>query len=292
MLIVLTGPTASGKSSLAVKIALSAGNGEVISADSRQIYQGTDIGTGKVSLEEMKGIPHHLLNIFSAKEEFTVAQYKQMAEEKIQNIHQKGGLPILCGGTGFYIKAVVEGTVLPEVPPDKSLRDLLEKKSQEDLFSILEKKDPRSAKRLRKADKRRLVRALEIISKTGLPVPEEKSSPPSYRVLVIGLKIPLPVLEKRIEKRVNDMISRGLEKEAKRIFKKNGKLAKETIGYSEWQRYFNKEESLEKVRENIINNTKNYAKRQLRWLKKEKYVVWVNNEEKALKKAMSFLKKA
>ncbi len=292
MLIGITGPTASGKSSLAVSIALNIGNAEIISADSRQIYKGMDKGTGKITKKEMREVPHHLLDIIDLKKEFTVTEYKREAENKISLIHKKGGVPIICGGTGFYIKAVVEGVALPQVPPNKDFRNHLQKNTKEELFSMLLKQDRRRAEEIEGMNKRKLIRALEIVKATGKPVPKTKKETPNYPVLILGIDTPSHILEERIEKRVDEMISKGLKKEAKEIFKKNGKLAKETIGYSEWQKYFNKEESLEEVRESIINNTKKYAKRQMRWFRKEKYIVWIKNEEEALKKVMSFLKKA
>jgi len=185
-LIVILGPTASGKSEMAIKLAKRF-NGEIISADSRQVYKEMDIGTGKLTKKEMKGIPHYLLDVASPKRRFTVVQYRKLALKAIEKIFKKGKIPILCGGTGFYIQAVIDGLVIPEVPPDWKLRKKLEKKSVKELFNQLEKIDPQRAKTIEPKNKRRLIRALEIVKKIG-PVPILKKQPLPYPVLMIGIK--------------------------------------------------------------------------------------------------------
>ena len=165
-LVVIVGPNASGKSDLAVKLAKKF-NGEVVSADSRQVYKGMDIGTGKITKEEMQGIPHYLLDVASPKRRFSVAQYQKKAIEAIKKIQKKGKLPILCGGTGFYVQAVVDGLVFPKVKPDWKLRKKLEQKSAKGLYEYLKKLDPERAKTIEKDNKRRLIRAIEIVLKTA-----------------------------------------------------------------------------------------------------------------------------
>ncbi|MDP2362412.1 MAG: tRNA (adenosine(37)-N6)-dimethylallyltransferase MiaA, partial [Ignavibacteria bacterium] len=172
-LIVVLGQTSSGKSELAVKLAEKF-NGEIISADSRQIYKGMDIGTGKITKKEMRGIPHYLLDIASPKRRFSVAQYRKLVIKAINKIFNKGKIPILCGGTGFYIQAVVDGIIIPEVKPDWRLRSDLEQLSTEELFNRLKKLDPKRAKTIDKNNRRRLIRALEIVIKTKKPVPAFK----------------------------------------------------------------------------------------------------------------------
>ncbi len=172
-LLVICGPTATGKTALAVKLAKSVfgGNSELFSADSRQVYRGLDIGTGKITQKEMKGIPHYLLDIASPKRHFTVVQYRKLALAAIKKILKKNKIPILCGGTGFYIQSVVDGIVIPQVAPDWKLRKRLEKKSVKQLFKILKKLDPRRAKTIEKQNPRRLIRAIEIVLKTKKTIP-------------------------------------------------------------------------------------------------------------------------
>ena len=156
-ILVIVGPTASGKSDLAVKLAKKL-NGEVISADSRQVYKGLDIGTGKISRKEMRGVPHHMLDVADPRKQFSVDLYKKMAEEELRYIDERGKLPIIVGGTGFYIDAVAGGVVLPDVPPNKKLRAILGKKSNAALFKMLKKRDPKRAKMIDANNKVRLIR--------------------------------------------------------------------------------------------------------------------------------------
>src|SRR3989344_8669425 len=173
--VVILGPTATGKSALAVKLAKKLArhkwggfNGaEIISADSRQIYKGLDIGTGKITEKEMAGVPHHLLDVVTPKRRFTVVEYQTLAREKIAEIFSRGHLPIICGGTGFYISALVDGTVLPDVPPNPKLRAHLKKETSETLFNMLLKLDPRRAKTIDPKNSRRLIRAIEIVKALG-----------------------------------------------------------------------------------------------------------------------------
>ncbi|MBI4708741.1 MAG: tRNA (adenosine(37)-N6)-dimethylallyltransferase MiaA [Candidatus Portnoybacteria bacterium] len=169
-LIIVLGPTASGKSDLAVSLAKKI-NGEVISADSRQVYKGLDIGSGKITKEEMQGIPHCLLGVADPKRRFSVAQYKKLAQVAIKKIQRQGKIPIICGGTGFYIQAVVDNIALPEVKPDWKLRKQLEKFNTDELFKKLKKLDPRRSRNIDSHNQRRLIRALEIVIKSGKPVP-------------------------------------------------------------------------------------------------------------------------
>lgn len=212
-LIVILGPTASGKSELAIKLAKKlapyqtegsgAGfNGEIVSADSRQIYKEMDIGTGKITKKEMKSIPHYLLDVASPKRRFTVVQYRKLALKAINKIFEKGKVPILCGGTGFYIQAVVDGVVIPEVPPDWELRKKLEKKSVDELYKILKKLDPQRAKTIEKKNPRRLIRAIEIVLKTKKPVPPLKFNPLPYPVLMLGIKRPKKRIETKNKKKI------------------------------------------------------------------------------------------
>ncbi len=188
-LIVLLGPTASGKSDLAIKLALflqkKSLKSEIISADSRQVYKGMDIGTGKVTKKEMRNIPHHLLDVVSPKIRFTVTQYQKLTLKKIKEIMKKNKLPIIVGGSGFYIQSIVDGLVVPHVKPNWQLRKKLEKKSVAELYKMLKKIDPNRARTIERKNPRRLIRALEIVLITKKPVPVLKKNPLPYSVLII-----------------------------------------------------------------------------------------------------------
>lgn len=289
VLIVILGPTASGKSTMAVKLAQRF-EGEIISADSRQVYKGMDIGTAKITQKEMKGIPHHLLGVASPKKRFTAVQYRKMALKAIDKIFKKGKVPILCGGTGFYIQAVVDGIVIPPVKPDWRLRLRLDQLSTEELFNELKKLDPRRAKIIDKANRRRLIRALEIVIKTKRPVPALKKSPLPYPVLMIGFK--KDGLEKIINERVDKMFESGLEKEVKRLVEKYGWiLPLQTIGYQEWQDYFEGKIDKKTVKELIKLHQRQYVKRQMTWFKRDKRINWIKKQPEAEKLVEKFLYK-
>ena len=274
-LIVIVGPTASGKSELAVKLAKRF-NGEVVSADSRQVYRGMDIGTGKITKKEMRGIPHYLIDVTSPKRRFTVTQYRKLAVLAINKIFKKNKIPILCGGTGFYIQAVIDGIAIPQVKPDWQLRKKLDKKSLKELYQQLLKLDPRRAGSIDKNNPRRLIRALEIVLKTKKTIRALEKNPLPYPVLMIGVKLSKNELQKRIQKRVNKIIKQGLEKEAK-------KFPLPIIGYQEW--------SLPNPKDLIIRHTLQYAKRQMTWFKKDKRIKWVKNYQQAEKLVKNFFRR-
>ena len=274
-LIVIVGPTASGKSELAVKLAKRF-NGEVVSADSRQVYKGMDIGTGKITKKEMRGIPHYLLDVASPKKIFTVTQYKKLALQAINKILKRNKVPILCGGTGFYIQAVIDGITIPEVKPDWKLRKKLEKKSTAELYQMLQKLDPIRSKNIDKNNPRRLIRAIEIVMKTKKSIPALQKNPLLYSALMIGVKLSKNELQRRIQKRVDKMIRHGLEKEAKRF-------PMPIIGYQEW--------SSPNPKDLIVRHTLQYAKRQMTWFKRDKRIKWIKNYKQAEKLTTKFLKK-
>lgn len=282
ILIVILGPTGSGKSEIAIRIAKEF-NGEIVSADSRQIYKEMNIGTAKVPIKKplflYKGIKHHLLDIVSPKKKFTIVQYRNLALKTINKIFKKNKIPILCGGTGFYIQAVIDGIVIPEVEPDWKLRKNLEKKSEKELFVQLKKLDPRRAKTIDKANKRRLIRALEIIIKTKKPVPILKKKPLPYPVLLIGIDIKEEELKKRIKKRIKKMFKMNLEKEVRKLFKNYGWVSslQQTIGYQEWKDFFENKITKKQVKDLIILHTIQFAKRQMVWFKRDKRIFWLKN---------------
>ena len=287
-LIVILGPTASGKTEIAIKLAKKF-NCEIISADSRQIYHEINIGTAKPLQKEMQNIPHHLINKVTLNKIFNVTQYKKLATKTIKDIQKRGKIPILCGGTGFYIQAIVDGLIIPKVKPNWKLREKLEKKSVEELFKKLKKLDPERAKTIEKKNKRRLIRAIEIITKTKKPVPLINKKYLLYPVLILGIKLSKQELENRIQKRVKKMFKIGLEKEVKAVIEKYGWTpALQTIGYQEWKQYFaplNSKYLIEfknkitkkEIKDLIILHTKQFAKRQTTWFKKDKRIIWLKN---------------
>lgn len=273
-LVVVLGPTASGKTDLAINLAKKF-NGEIVNADSRTIYKGMDIGTAKP--KDLKGIPHHLIDIISPDEDFNVALFKKEAIKKIDEIIERGKLPILVGGTGLYIKSIVENLEFPQIKADEKLRKRLEKKTTEELFEMYKNLDKEGAKKIDKNNRRRLIRAIEVFLFLKEPFFKERKKESAYDILQIGIIIDKKELEKRVRKRVDEMIKQGLEKEVKKLFKKYSFSipSMQTIGYREWEDYFNKKESLENTIEKIKTNTIKFAKRQMTWFKKDKNIKWV-----------------
>jgi len=276
-IIVILGITATGKSNLAVKIAKKI-NGEVISADSRQVYKGLDIGTGKITKKEMQGVKHHMLDIINPKIKYTVAQYQKETISAMAEIIKSGKTPIICGGTGFYIDAITKGIIFPEVPPNKKLRKSLEKESAEKLFKILEKLDKSRAKDIKNKNeinnKVRLIRAIEIAESLG-KTPKIKEIELPYKFIKIGLFLPKEKLEIKIQKRVQKMFKDGLLKEIKKL-KKDGisdKRLKE-FGF----------EYYDPTEEKVIRESIKYAKRQITWFKRDKQIKWFDASKKNLEK--------
>ena len=277
-LIVIVGPNASGKSDLAVKLAKKF-NGEVVSADSRQVYKGMDIGTGKIIKEEMQGIPHHLLDIASPKRRFSVAQFQKKAIETIKKIQKKGKLPILCGGTGFYIQSVVDGIVIPEVKPDWALRKKLEKKTCEQLYQQLKKLDPRRAKTIDRKNKRRLIRAIEIVLKTKKRVPPLKNRV-MFDTLIIGIKRDKEELKKRIRKRLLRRLKEGMIEEVKSLHKSGvswKRLEELGLEYRYIAFYLQGKLDYKEMVSQLQKAIENYAKRQMTWFKRDKRILWINS---------------
>ncbi|KND47747.1 MAG: tRNA dimethylallyltransferase [Parcubacteria bacterium C7867-006] len=276
-ILVILGPTATGKSDLAVKLAKKY-NGEIISADSRQVYKGLDIGTGKITKKEMLGIPHYMLNVISPKKVFSVSDFQKLANAKIEEIISKGKLPIIVGGTGFYIQSIVDGIVLPEVPPNKKLRKELEKKNIDELVLMLEKIDKERLKNIDKNNPVRLIRAIEIAEKLG-SVPKIKTQKSNYDFIQIGLNLPEGEIKEKIHKRLLARIKKGMMKEAEKIHK-NGLSWKRMRELGLEYRYL--ADFLEKIidQKELINKLDSeiyhYSKRQMTWFKKDKKIKWFN----------------
>lgn len=291
-LIIILGPTASGKSDLAVKIAKKI-NGEVISADSRQVYKGMNIGSGKITKKEMKGIPHYLLDVVNPKRKFSVAQYKKMALKIINKIFIKKKIPILCGGTGFYIQAVVDGIIIPQIKPDWKLRKELEKETTQTLFKKLKKLDSNRAKAIDRHNRRRLIRALEIVIKTKKPVPEFKTKPLPYPVLLIGIKREKEELKERIRKRLLKRLKIGMIKEVEKLHKSGvswQRLEEFGLEYRFISQYFQKKINYQEMVLNIQKESEHFIKRQTTWFKRDKRIKWVKNQKETEKLVKRFLK--
>lgn len=291
-LIVILGPTASGKTDLSIKLAKKF-NGEVVSADSRQVYKGMDIGTGKITKKEMQGIPHYLLDVASPKIKFTVAQYKKLALEAINKIHKKGKVPFLVGGTGFYIQTVVDGIVIPEVKPDWKLRKKLEKKSAQELFSMLKELDPKRAKTIEKENPRRLIRAIEIVIKTKKPVPLFKKKPPKFDVLILGIKKPQEELKELIKKRLLKRLKQGMTAEVEKL-KKSGlswkRLEEFGLEYRFVAQYVQEKLTREQMLQKLQKEIEHFAKRQMTWFKRDKRIKWIQTQKQAEKLIKNFLR--
>lgn len=273
-IIAVVGPTASGKSGLAVLIAKKF-NGEVISADSRQVYKGLDIGTGKVTEKEMAGVPHHLLDIANPKDRFTVSTYKELADKTIEEILSRGKLPIICGGTGFYIDAVTKNVLLPDVPINKSLREKLSQKSSLRLFEMLKNLDEKRALAIGQHNKVRLIRAIEIAKALG-KVPPIKTEP-KYDVLSIGIKTEKDVLKKKIHMRLISRIKQGMIAEAEKMHGKSlswKRMQELGLEYRALARHLSGELTKEEMTETLDREICQYAKRQIQWWKRDQNIQW------------------
>jgi len=286
--LIILGPTASGKSALGVRLAKKL-NGEVISADSRQVYKGLNVGTGKITKAEMKGVLHHLLDVADAKKYFSVSEYKSLAEEALQKILNKNKLPIVVGGTGFYIDALTGTVVLPEVPPNKSLRKKLEKLSAEKLFKMLQKKDSRRAKEIDQNNKVRIIRALEIIDALG-KVPEIKKQKSPYEFIFVGLRPDKKELDKKIDKRILVRLE-PMIKEARKLhsdglsYKRMHDLGLE---YRSLARLLQKKITKDEFVEELFRAIVKYSKRQETWFKRNKKIKWFEpTETKAIEKYLT-----
>ena len=281
--VALVGPTASGKSSLAVKIAKHL-TGEVVSADSMQIYKHMDIATAKVTAEEMQGVPHHLIDFVEPWESFSVAEYKALALSCIDDIVKRGKLPVLAGGTGFYVDTVINNTSFLDYEKTDIRKKLLlraESEGIEALWNELSKVDKESAEKIHKNDLKRIVRALELYSATGKTMTEQRRlshlEESGYSFCLIGLTAEnRQFLYDRIDRRVDLMLKNGLLEEAKSFFElEHSQTAKQAIGYKELKPYFDGVLTLEEATENLKRETRRYAKRQLSWFRRNENINWL-----------------
>ncbi|RJO60214.1 tRNA (adenosine(37)-N6)-dimethylallyltransferase MiaA [candidate division WS5 bacterium] len=313
-IIVLTGPTASGKTSLSLALA-SGFRGEIICADSMTVYKSMNIGTDKPTLlchseldsESMQkelnsgsesgmtiqGIPHHLIDILNPDEEFNVAIFKELTEKIIKEIHSRGNIPFLVGGSTMYIDALVYGYNIPHAKPNPGLRKKLEKKSNGELFRQLIELDPDAEWTVDKNNKRRLIRALEVCIQTGKPFTQQKTKRAlPQNVLYLAIKRDREELYKRINKRVDEMMAEGFLEEVKKLHKKYDlNTAMQATGYRQLVQYLEGEISLEEAVEKTKQSHRNYAKRQLTWLNRNKDVIWIREKKEAEGKISDFFKR-
>jgi tRNA dimethylallyltransferase len=304
-LVAVVGPTASGKTRLAVDIALHYG-GEVVSADSMQIYKEMQIGTAKPTTEEKRGVRHHMLDFVEPSRCYSVADYVTDAKVCISDIHERGVLPILAGGTGLYVSSLIDNIKFGETVRDETLRleltDLAAKSGGEALLEILRGFDPQMAQTLHPNNMGRIIRAIEVFKTTGITMTEmqEKSrqAPPIYKLCIIGLCFAdREALYRRIEKRVDEMISEGLESEVKSLLESGitrDTTAMQAIGYKELVAAVKGEIPMNEAIETVKRETRRYAKRQMTWFRRDKRINWLEAEatyEKNCQEAFNFIDK-
>jgi tRNA dimethylallyltransferase len=284
-LLVILGATASGKTDLSVKLAKKF-NGEIVSADSRQVYKGLDIGSGKITKKEMHGVPHYLLDVANPKRKFTVAQYQKLALKAIKNIQKRGKLPILVGGTGFYIQSVIDGIVIPEIKPDWELRRKLEKFSLPELVKRLRAIDPHRTATIDQNNPRRVLRALEIAIKLAGPVPAINTRKTGFDTFQIGIAKPKEELKKLIAKRLKNRLKNdAMIKEVKKLhasgvsFKRLEELGLE---YRFVAQYLQNKITYQEMIGKIEIESFHYAKRQMTWFRRDPKIIWIKSSKEAL----------
>ncbi len=274
--IAVVGATASGKTSYAIELAKKI-NGEIISADSRLVYKGMDIGTAKPTIDEMQEIPHYMIDVVEPEYNYSVGLYVKEAKKHITDIISRGKVPIVAGGTGLYFRVLLENYDLPDVKPDYELRKELSSYSYEELLEMLTKLDEKAANSVEKNDKKKLIRYIEIIKLAGKPLDLVRGvKEKEFNVEWVGLNFPREILYDRINKRVDLMIEQGLIDETKKLLQKHGRISNitDTIGYREVLSYLDGELSLDEAKDKLKQNTRNYAKRQLTWFRKNEQINW------------------
>lgn len=283
-LLCIVGPTATGKTETAVAVAEAMG-GEVVSADSMLVYRYMDIGTAKPSIEEMRGIPHHMIDIVDPSENFTVAVYARMAHELIPAIRSRGKIPMLVGGTGLYIRSVADGFNFSVTGPDpgyrKSLEEYLNQKGPYELHALLAAVDTGAAARLHPNDTKRIIRAMEVFHQTGRPMSALSSSnvKSDYNLLMFGLTMNREKLYRRIEHRVDQMIDRGLVNEVRDLRAKGydqSMTSMQGLGYKEIINFLEGEMTLQEAVETLKRSTRRFAKRQLTWFRRDQRIKWLD----------------
>lgn len=290
-IIVLVGPTSSGKSDLGVHLAKKF-NGEIISADSRQVYKGMDLGSGKITKKEMAGIPHHLLDVADPKRVFSASRYQKLAQTAIKKVIKNKKVPLIVGGTGFYVRSIIDGLVLPSVPPNAKLRQKLEKKTVAQLFKILQKLDLARAKVIDRNNPHRLIRSIEVAKALGkMPTLETTDSP--YDFLQIGLLIDFKKLEEKIRARLAKRLRAGMLAEVKNLHKQGvswKRLGSFGLEYKHCALHLQGKETRAEMSEGIVRESLQYAKRQMTWFKKNQRITWTKTARQAEQLVKNFLK--
>lgn len=300
-LITIVGPTASGKTDLSIAVAKAVG-GEIINADSRQVYRGMNIGTAKEQNDgsvpgsyASQGIVHHLIDIADPDQEITLAHYQTLTFQVIADICARGKVPMLVGGTGLYVQAIIDNLDIPRVPPNATLRHELESKTTEQLMEILTSEDPEAAETMDPFNRRYIIRAIEIVRTTGKSnASQKKCGVPRCDALLLGVRRERDVLAQRIHQRIQQMIDAGLVDETKQLIAKYGLhlSAMSSIGYCEIESYLRGEISLEAAIERMEARTRQFARRQITWWRRPgtRSVTWVESSEEAVRLAQAFLR--
>lgn len=285
-LVILTGPTAVGKTALSVRLAQQVG-GEIVSADSMQVYRHMDIGSAKVTLQERQGVPHHLIDVLEPEESFHVVAFQKLAKEAIAQIHARGHIPILTGGTGFYIQSVLYDIDFTQTGEDEGLRERLEayarQNGPEELHKMLRQADPKAAEAIHPNNVKRVIRALEYCAQTGEPISAhnemQRDKNAAYRALYFVLTDDRQRIYERIDRRVDGMMQNGLVEEV-RALKERGlrkdMVSMQGLGYRQILSYLDGEYDLERAVYLIKRDTRHFAKRQLTWFSRERDVIWVD----------------
>ncbi len=295
-LVVLTGPTAVGKTALSVALA-KATDAEIISADSMQVYRHMDIGSAKITPAEMNGVPHHLIDVAEPEEPFSAAQFWQLSKEALTGIYERGHLPIVTGGTGFYIQALLYDIDFSGEAPDyalrKKLEDYAETQGNDALYAILQRIDPESCKVIHAHNEKRVIRAIEFYENTGMPISQynaaqhQKESPYNFAYFVLTTK--RERLYARIDARVDEMLANGLAEEVEALRNRGctkDMVSMQGLGYKEILSYLDGACTLEEAVETIKRDSRHYAKRQLTWFRREKDVIWIQKEDFASDEAI------
>lgn len=305
-LVVLTGPTAVGKTKLSIDLAKALG-GEIISADSMQVYKHMDIGSAKITEKEMDGVPHHLIDVLSPFEEFHIVRFQELAKKAVEDIYSRGRIPVFVGGTGFYIQAVTKEIDFTEGEEDKEYREELSRlaaeKGNEFLHEMLRNIDPKSAEEIHANNVKRVIRALEFYKENGFPISqhneEQKQNETPYNLAYFVLNAPRELLYERIDRRVDEMMENGLMEEVQKLKDmgcRRDMTSMQGLGYKEILSFLEGEVPLEEAVRILKRDTRHFAKRQLTWFRRESDVIWVDkdkfsfDEEKILEYMLSVCK--